>query len=246
MINKSYNQVENSRDPNIIGIRDGSFQVELKWLKSFNNKEEREYYNGLLGGVNFDKFRFSNFPIVVDQKKINLPLKFYADKKSVKETDFVTFAYELLGLQLMVSEETLLIMKQFKLPPMIEIECQIIAKKAGVFEGKFYLLGFPYIDDELIDYSQSKFIYLEKNNGLLGEWKVMPEMNTRKEFISFRENEICALARPKTIHLKKTTEYDVINMRYHYLFFSKNLIDTLRKKKLIRGLDILDCNLKFD
>lgn len=245
LLSKLYKKVEISREPKVTGIRDGSFQVESKWIKSFRNKEERKYYCDVLNAF-YDQYRFDRFPIRIDTEQLHLPITFYADKKSVKETDFVAFAFYVRAIQLMVSEVTLHHIKSFHLPSTIELECRIFSKKPETFQGKYFLLGFPYIDNHLVDYAKSSFDYLHPAMGCIGEWREMPSVISQEEYFDFKfrdESGVPTLTRPKHIVLKGNDEFDVINTRFHGLFFSQNLIDELQESNHSNGLEEQNCTL---
>lgn len=236
--------VEISREPQITGDRNGGFQVESKWVKSFRNKEEREYYCEVLRGGSFDNYGFSSFPLKIDTEKLHLPITFYADRKSTKETEFISFAFRLSAIQFIISEKSLDLLKQYRLPPMVVVDCCIVPKKENTFLGKYYLVGFAALDSAELDYAQSIFTYLHDEGGSEWRWQDMPAVASEDDYKEFTENQFCSLVRPKQIILKDKYHFDVVNAREHGLFFSERLIQSLKEQDCWLGLDSRDCTLR--
>ncbi|WP_321387855.1 hypothetical protein [uncultured Enterococcus sp.] len=235
--------IETSREPQITGDRNGGFQVESKWTKSFRNKEEREYYCEVLSGGRFDDYGFDRFPLEIDTEKLQLPVTFYADRKSTKETAFVSFAFRLAAIQFIVSEETLVVMQQYRLPPMTVVACRIVSKKESTFSGNYFLVGFAVIASDTIDYKHSSFTYLHDEKGCDWAWQDMPLVKSEEAYRAFTDAEFCSLVRPKQIMLNSSYPFDVVNAREHGVFFSEQLIQALQEQECWLGLSTRDCKL---
>ncbi|MBL1225904.1 hypothetical protein [Enterococcus sp. BWR-S5] len=242
-MNRLFIGIETSREPKITGDRNGGFQVESKWTKSFRNKEERKYYCEVFSGGRFDDYGFDRFPLKIDTEKLQLPVTFYADRKSTKETAFVSFAFRLAAIQFIVSEKALAVMQQYQLPPMTVVACRIVSKKEGAFSGNYFLVGFAVIASDAIDYKQSSFTYLHDEKDHNWVWQDMPPVESEEAYQAFTDEKFCSLVRPKQITLNSRYPFDVVNAREHGVFFSEQLIQALQEQECWLGLSTRNCKL---
>ncbi len=150
-----------SIESSITGITDGvTNQVEIRLKKtqcSFVNAADRNYLMEYCRRLWEGRFNTSiqDFPII-DVSKIG-EIVYYKTKKRVKETDFISnMTDNSFGmLDFIVSEETKNVLELFKLP--LHSEIQVSIPEFSIAKN-YYLLAFPCIPLEQIDYTKSIII----------------------------------------------------------------------------------------
>lgn len=212
-----YKIVSASSEPSVIGVRSGVCQVELKDNGSFVSKEEKKYYENYFNG-NFNAFILENF------KNVDLSLLTeltYFPLKSAKETDFVRFSPNEMGLNFLVSQKVIDVIEKFPIDNYIKIPSKI-----NGFTNKYYTVGFPIITEDKINYNQSIFYHLIQQKEL---------SNLSKDDYKKISG---ALVKTKSIELLGCeAKSDIINLEGQGIFFSTSLITQLQEKKII-GLEI--------
>lgn len=212
-----YKLVSPSSEPSVIGVKNGVCQVELKDNNSFASKEEKKYYESYFNG-NFSSFILENFRNVDLSKLTEL---IYFPLKSAKETDFVRFSPNEMGLNFLVSQKVIDIIENFSIHNYIKIPSKIKG-----FNNDYYTIGFPIITEDKINYPQSIFYHLIKKTEF---------SNLSKEDY----NEISgALVKTKSIELLSyKPKSDIINLQGQGIFFSTSLISKLEEEQII-GLEM--------
>lgn len=219
-----YKIVTLSSEPSIIGVNNGVYQVELNDKKSFLNKEEKKYFESYFNG-NFNSFIIENFKKNDSQKITEL---LYFPIKKAKETDFVRFSPNEMGLNFLASQKALNIIEQFLLPDYIKIPAKI-----NGFKNDYYTIGFPIVTNDIINFPKSKFYHRIKKMEL--------------DNLSFEDYKKVSGALVKTLTLELVnTNYkkDILNLQGQGLFFSNLLISKLQENNII-GLEIGNTTLEM-
>ena len=233
--NKRYFRVRPSIESSVTGVSDGvTNQVEIRLKKqqySFANVEEKdylmEYCRGLWEGKMF--IGIQDFPII-DVSKLG-QIVYYKTKKRVKETDFISnMTDNSFGmLDFIVSEKTKKVLEQFKLP--LHSEIQVSIPEFSTTKN-YYLLAFPCIPLEQIDYTKSIIIDSFSRERL--KFNSFVEYKNRKQ--KFTEISHISLA--------EKYDFDILKVRAVGLFFSERLINYLKEAKMT-GLDYLEQTLEL-
>jgi len=213
-----------SSELSVIGVNNGVYQVELLDKKSFLNNEERKYYKSYFSG-NFNSFTLENY-------KKNNPKKIteliYFPLKKAKETDFVRFSPNEMGLNFLVSQKVINLIEQFLLPDYIKIPAKI-----NGFKNNYYTIGFPIITERAINFHKSKFYHRIK--------KV--ELNN----LSYEDYKEVSGALVKTLSLELVNTNctkDILNIQGQGLFFSNLLISKLKEENII-GFEVGNTTLNL-
>ena len=184
--------------------------VEINKKQSFKNDNEKKYFYDVIENCWNTNNGFCKF----DNDKIS-EIIFFPKLKKIKQIDIIRHSPVGIGLDFIISNRTLNILKSFKLP-----ECNIIPVKIDTFTDNYFLTGFSAIEPSEIDFSKSVFIDNEKNI----------------KFNSFEEwNKInYSKKSPGELYLGNIYDYDVINIRMvDGLYFSERLIETIEKNNII-------------
>lgn len=219
-----YKIVSLSSEPSVIGVKNGVYQVELNDKKSFLNKEERTYYENYFNG-DFNSFVLENF---TKNKSKEITELIYFPLKKAKETDFVRFSPNEMGLNFLASRKVINIIEQFSLPEYIKIPAKI-----NGFKNDYCTIGFPIVTKDLINFPKSKFYHRIK--------KV--ELNN----LSNEDYKKVAGALVKTLSLElanKSYTKDIIYLQGQGLFFSNSLISKLEEESVI-GFEVGDTTLNL-
>ena len=159
--NKRYFSVRPSIESTVTGITDGvTNQVEIRLKKeqySFVNVADKDYLMAYCRAL-WERSRhigLQDFPII-DVSKLR-QIVYYKTKKRVKETDFISnMTDNSFGmLDFIVSETIKKALEQFKLPLHSEIPVSIPEFSTA---KNYYLLAFPCIPLDQIDYTKSIII----------------------------------------------------------------------------------------
>lgn len=129
-----------------------------------------------------------------------------------------------MGFHLLISEKTFQIIKKYKTPIL-----NILPSKIDTFAKKYFMIGFPMIENKSIDLKKSTFYDLELKQEL-----------TYKNYKDY--SEINFSRNPLNIHLTKYYDYDIINLQGEGLYFSDKLTNELEEHGitgLIRKKSIL-------
>jgi hypothetical protein len=218
-----YKSVSTSSDPKEIGVNNGIYQVELLEKKSFVSNDEKKYYEEYFNG-NVKSFLLDDFKKI---KKDKLSLLTYYPLKKAKETDFISFSPNEMGLNFIVSERVMDIFESFNLYEYIKIPTKIEG-----FKSKFYTIGFPMIEIEKIDFNKSVFIDWKNNENIL--------INSLNEFMH-QKFETRALKTQK-LFLKEKLNSVILYIQSEGLFFSNKLIEKLENEN-VTGFQIRNVEL---
>ena len=234
-IYKRYFRVCPSIESSVTGITDGvTNQVEIRLKKtqcSFANTADKNYLMEYCRHLWEGRFNtgIQDFPII-DVSKLE-QIVYYKTKKRVKETDFISnMTDNSFGmLDFIVSKETKNVIEQFKLP--LHSEIQVSIPEFSTVKN-YYLLAFPCIPLEQIDYTKSVIIDSISRERLT--------FNSFEEYKN-RENKFTEM---RHIFLTENYNFDVLKVPTVGLFFSERLINYLKEAK-ITGLDFFEQTLKW-
>jgi len=222
----NFSEFRLSSDPNIIGVNNGTLQIEFK-DDSFSSEKDRLLFNSFY----IDEHYWQSGNYVSDIKIGNLAANAYP--KSFK-THFISFAPYLPGFEFVVTSEAYRILLQYKMPKHKVFTVCILGNKQ--FESEvFYLINWDFIGFESINFQDSmvftgiellgKSYHPIKN---LNEYKNFMVVNPIHTFESVRLNE-------------KDLENDIMFLKAVGMFMSVGLKNELPKSGL--GLNFPDENL---
>ncbi|BFM44106.1 hypothetical protein CFS9_27470 [Flavobacterium sp. CFS9] len=216
-----YKNIRTESDPKIIGVNNGVYQVELNDRKSFVNKEEKKNYENYFDG-NFNSFSIDNFKNI---EKNKVTILTYFPLKKAKETDFVSFSPNEMGLNFIISQKVLDIFESFNLCEFIKIPTKIEG-----FKNNFYTIGFPITNYDFLDFPESFFLDSLGNRNLIESYE---EYDVKRYDIKV-----------KKLKLRRKTSSNIIYSQIKGLFFSNELVEKLRQEDVV-GFQICDTELDF-
>lgn len=169
-----------------------------------------------------------DFPII-DVSKLR-QIVYYKTKKRVKETDFISnMTDNSFGmLDFIISETIKKALEQFKLPLHSEIPVSIPEFSTA---KNYYLLAFPCIPLDQIDYTKSIIIDSFSRERL-----------KYNSFVEYKNREQ-KFTEMRHISLTKKYDFDILKVPTVGLFFSERLINYLKETKTT-GLDYLEQTLE--
>lgn len=232
--NKRYFSVRPSIESTVTGITDGvTNQVEIRLKKeqySFANVADKDYLMAYCRAL-WERSRhigLQDFPII-DVSKLR-QIVYYKTKKRVKETDFISnMTDNSFGmLDFIVSETIKKALEQFKLPLHSEIPVSIPEFSTA---KNYYLLAFPCIPLDQIDYTKSTIIDSFSRERL-----------KYNSFVEYKNREQ-KFTEMRHISLAKKYDFDILKVPTVGLFFSERLINYLKETKTT-GLDYLEQTLE--
>ena len=221
-----YRIVSPSSEPSVIGVNNGVCQVELNEKKSFVNKEEKKYYESFFNG-NFNSFILDSYKDIDPTRISELA---YTPLKKAKETDFVHFSPNEMGLDFLVSQKVVNIIECFSICDYIKISSRIEG-----FKNQYYTIGFPIITEDVINYPKSRFYHLIKEEKYT---------NLSKEDYKKISGALVRTLSLKLINSDKLKR-DIINLQGQGMFFSTSLISKLKEENVSSfdvGNTILEIN----
>lgn len=158
-----YYELSVSSEPKIIGVRNGVNQGKIKWKQFKSKSSEKKIIHFFLDklGESLDKI-----------EPIDFEIEYVEAYKTAKMTDFFIFTPALYGVNFLVSNKVVELLKRFHLPIHTYIPAQIYHKDILY---QYYGLYIP-------QYYTKKALVIEKcvfNKG----------NNVKKEFITFKKLE---------------------------------------------------------
>lgn len=183
-----YITVSKQFNPKITGTNKIS-SLEFKKTSFVHKSDGKVFFEHL---DDWDKANIDSFE-PFDPKILQGEITLYPVGKRVKKLDFMGVCPHLCGIWMAVSKKALSIIQKYKLP-----KHTLIPVNIDTYDEPYYLIGFPLVTIEHIDYSKSEFI------------------NTKNfDIISFsNENEYRDdfFASAKNIILKNNYHYDILNL----------------------------------
>lgn len=184
-----YITVGREYEPKITGTNQIA-SLELK-KTSFSSKDDEKIFSKHLDNSNKASIEsFEPFDPSLLQGEITL----YPAGKRVKKLDFMAISPYFSGLWIAVSKKALDIIQKYKLP-----EYTLIPVNVETYNESYYLIGFPVIKTEYVDFSKSDF-FDTKNRSIV----------TFSDFKEYRENIIGV--KERNILLPIEYDYDVLNI----------------------------------
>jgi hypothetical protein len=218
-----YYKIHRSYEPSIIGLNDASAQVEIinkKTKHSFENEDERLYFNNFINKNRKDTNRVTmNSFAVVDTSKISF-INAHKTKKRIKEVDIMYYMPREAGFDIVFSKKILEFIEKYKLSDYNKVNLKIEG-----FNTEYYLIGFPLIKIEEIDFKKSLFY----------------DSFAKKEFVfnNYEDYENhTGFVEAKNIILQQKFEYDVLKVPFG-IFFSEKLVSDIEKIDL-KALEIYE------
>ena len=210
-----YIKTDTEYEPKITGSPNGVYAVEIKEKKSFKSKEEKDYFNQFVEKNSEDIKRVceQNF-VKIDNKRIS-EIIYFPSYKRAKDIDVVKYCPHQMGFQLLVSEKAYEILKKYRTPAY-----SIIPSKIETFDKKYFMIGFPMIENKTIDLNKSSFY----------DSKLGKEI-TYKNYNDYAEINFSRY--PLETYLTEFYNYDIINLQAEGMYFSENLITELENSGII-------------
>lgn len=215
-------RIRTQYDSDITGVRNGAPAV-WKTAKSFCDKKTSNLFDDFFAQNLIDISRIRMASYLIFDKPKDFSLTYYPKTKSVKQVDFLTYAPYLNAIQFLVSERVKNIIEQYKTPLHNEIPVNI----STFNNGCYFLLGFPIIDFDHIDFSKSLFL------GLRGKVLNFKDVS---EYCSYG----CSLD-VKELYVHVDRSYDIVSTVWGD-FVSDTLINALEKAN-ISGYEIDPCEV---
>lgn len=184
-----YITVGRQYEPKITGTNQ-PFSLEFKKTSFYNKDDEKSLFDHL---NNWDKIGIENFEHF-DPKVLQGKVTLYPVGKRVKKLDFMQFCPKLWGVWIAVSKKALTIIQKYKLP-----EYTLIPVNVETYDEPYYLIGFPVIDTESIDFSKSYFFHTKSCS-----------IVQFSDFSEYRENIVYADAHNILLPIKY--DYDVLKI----------------------------------
>ncbi|MFW0739747.1 hypothetical protein [Flavobacterium sp. T12S277] len=219
-----YKNVSTSSDPKEIGVNNGIYQVELLEKKSFVSNDEKKYYKEYFNG-NVKNFLLENFENI---KKDKVSLLTYFPLKKAKETDFISFSPDEMGLNFIVSQRIVDIFESFDVFEFVKIPTKIEG-----FKDDYYTVGFPMIEIQKIDFKKSIFIDWKNKGNIL--------VHSYEEFM-YQKFETRAL-RTQKLFLTEKLKSEILYIQTEGLFFSDKLIAKLEDEN-VTGFQVRNTELE--
>lgn len=217
--------IQSVYDKEITGVS-SSYQLEIK-KKSFENPKDEKIFNDFFkkNSKEFQRNLLNSF-IQFNQEELTGSITLFPTGKKLKNIDFFRVCPNLMGIWVVVSQKVMNIFSKHNLPSINKIEIKI----AG-FSEKYYLIGFPILPIECIDYKSSKFINMQSS-----------EIIIYKTFENYKNRENPFDIYPKEIHLLENYQYDVLNLAGIYeISINSKILQDLRKENCI-GFTEVDSN----
>lgn len=172
------------------------YQLEIK-KKSFEFVSDEKIFNDFFKNNTKDFSRnllktFISFP----QEKLTGAITLFPTSKKLKRIDFFRICPNHMGIWVAVSKKVMDIFSKYQLPNFNKIKVKI----DGFFDD-YYIIGFPLIPIEDINYNISKFINRQNN-----------KIITYKTFDNYKNRENQFDIFPKEIYLSEKYVYDVLNV----------------------------------
>lgn len=217
--------IQSAYDKEITGVS-SSYQLEIK-KKSFKNPKDEKLFNDFFrkNSKEFQRNTLNSF-IQFNQEDLTDPVTLFPAGKKLKNIDFFRISPNLMGIWAVVSQKVMNIFSKYNLPSINKIEIKIEG-----FSEKYYLIGFPIVPIECIDYKSSKFMNMQSGKVII--YKTFENYKNRKDpFDIF----------PKEIYLLENYKYDVLNLAGIYeISISSKILQDLRKENCI-GFTEIDSN----
>jgi len=210
-----YIEIDVEYEPAITGSPNGIYAVEMKGEKSFRSKKEMVFFNEFIDAnmENLQRVCDQNF-VAIDEKNIS-KITYFPSYKRTKDIDVVNYSPHQMGFQFLLSEKAFKIIIKYKTPKL-----NVIPAKIETFDKKYYMIGFPMIENEMIDFKLSTFYDHDLEKEVT--YKNFKDYNQ----INFSRNAL-------NIHLKKSYNYDIIHLQGEGVYFSKSIIAEIKANELI-------------
>jgi len=201
-------QIGVSCEPKVIGVNNGIYQCEID-KKQFGNEK---YYTDFV--LSFSREESINDCLNRAKKPLLANLL-----KKAKITDFMGYAPNLRGIPFAVSKNALRILQKFNLGEFNTIELKFSNSEVG----SYYLIWFPFIEADMINFKQSILYYRSrltqpKEYHLVGNYEEYLALFEKYRFNTFF----------KKISLNASKENcDFVQMRVGGNFISKRLLEAL-------------------
>jgi len=225
-----YYKIKRDSNPKVIGIKDGSYQVEIL-REMFENKS------------NFDTF-YETYIKLVDGKvawrglmNIEVIIEYAELRKGAFTTDllaYIPFIFD--GGQYIVSEDLLALFSKFKIAtfksysvPMYTFEGKRLAKN-------YFLLHMPMLQYDYIDFDKSVFYYEDERFN-----KIYIKFNSEREYKDFGIGKLSCYFSSLYLNKKFDRSLDIFTLRgggVDYIVSERVKVE-IEKSKL-KGLMVLE------
>lgn len=210
--------IQSAYEKEITGVSSG-YQLEIK-KKSFENPSDEKIFNDFFK-KNSKEFQRNvlDYFIQFNPKELTGSITLFPTGKRLKKIDFFRICPNLMGVWAVISQKVMDIFSKYSLPPINKIEIKIEG-----FPDRYYLIGFPIMPIECIDYNSSKFINTQQSG------KVIVYNN----FENYKNRENPFDIFPKEIYLLKNYKYDVLNLAGVYeISINPKILEDLRKENCL-------------
>ncbi|MBF0751760.1 MULTISPECIES: hypothetical protein [unclassified Pasteurella] len=217
--------VKSSYDRETTGVSSG-YQLEIK-KKSFENSRDEKFFNDFFkkNSKEFQRNVLNSF-MQFNQEELIGSITLFPTSKKLKRIDFFRVCPNLMGIWVVVSQKVMNIFSKYNLPSINKIEIKIEG-----FSEKYYLIGFPIVSIECIDYELSKFMNIQSGKIII-----------YKTYENYKNREDPFDIYPKEIHLLENYKYDVLNLAGIYeISINSKILQDLKKENCI-GFTEVDSN----
>ena len=187
--------IKSTYQKDITGVS-SNYQLEIK-KKSFECISDEKIFNDFFknNSKEFSRNLLKSF-ISFPQEKLTGAITLFPTGKKLKRIDFFRICPNYMGIWVAVSKKVMDIFSKYKMPTLNKIKVKIDG-----FPDDYYLIGFPLIPIEGINYNISKFINRQNNKVIT--YKTLDNYKNR-------ENQFDIF--PKEIYLSEKYVYDILNV----------------------------------
>lgn len=209
--------IQSAYEKEITGVS-SSYHIEFK-RNSFEYAEDKILFDNFFRKNNkfFDRNVLNTFAIFPQDELIG-SITLFPSKKRLKEIDFLRVCPFYMGIWVAVSQKVMNIFSKYNLPELNKIKV-----KVDGFFSDYYLIGFPILPIESIDYEKSRFLNKSKN--------IVIKYGSVERYSS-EDNQFNI--QPKEIHLLEKYEYDILNVAIIYeISLIPEIVEELKKEQCI-------------
>ena len=225
---KKYYQVTRSSDPSITGLIAHYAMPQVEILPppntySYISESAGNYINDLINKTGIDEISvYMDSFTIIELPKVSI-LNAVKTNERVKEVDFMLPKNHIKDFNYIFSEELMDVIEKYRLPEYNKIKVQIEG-----FRTEYYLIGFPMISPERLDFKKSVFVDCSRKN----RKKVFKTYGEYENYDSYLEGLLVY----KKIVLSDKVESDVLELP-GAIYFSEDLANEIENANF-RAIEI--------
>lgn len=216
----NYYIIKRSSDPEIIGVKNGFKQAEIK-EDGFQNKCEFERLKDNLGSNHY-------WEVKDGVPSMNFDIEYVEMLKGAKITDFLQFGPVMMNCPFFVSDRVMKLMNDGNLANICYFPASVFSGKKYI--NKYYLMYISPLEDYVIDFSKSTYCVGD-------EWlgKKIVKFSSEEEKDEFSKKRILR-AESLVLNGAFSRDIDIFCLKCSEIFVSERLYSALKEIKST-GLD---------